>query len=493
MKSLDLLLIHPGADRDIYGPLTDEFTAIEPPLWSRLIAGYIRDRGFTVRIIDAEADQIGPIEVAARVVELRPRLLCIVAYGHQPSASTQQMPAAGRIAQAVKQVCSIPVVIVGGHVSALPEQTLRDERVNFVIVGEGPVTLEQLLRGKPPWDIPGLGWRDSPTKVSVNPRPPSIEINELHGRVWDLLPMDKYRGHNWQCFDDLSRRQPYASIYTSLNCPYQCSFCCISAPFGDNKYRRRTPIDVVAEIRYLYRRHKVKTFKIVDEMFVLNERHYMAVADGLIQAGIGDDINIWAYARIDTVKRHTLERMRRAGFKWLALGIESGSKYVRDGSNKALRSDDIVGIVRDIQAAGINVIGNYIFGLPDDDLASMQETLNLALNLNTEFANFYSAMAYPGSTLYKQALAKGWELPQAWSGYSQHSYDCRPLDTQHVAAHSVLAFRDEAFQIYFTSDRYLEMIDRRFGSNTVAHIRRMTEHRLARKLLNQTMAAEWGE
>src|SRR5207249_1869902 len=102
--------------------------------------------------------------------------------------------------------------------------------------------------------------------------------------------------------------------------------------------------------------------------------------------------------------------LRAAGFRWLALGIESASKFVRDGVDKGrFQDDDIIKVVRKIQAAGINVIGNYIFGLPDDTRESMQATLDMAIEANCEFANFYSAMAYPGSKLYTLALEKGWK------------------------------------------------------------------------------------
>ena len=218
-------------------------------------------------------------------------------------------------------------------------------------------------------------------------------------------------------------------------------------------------------------------------MFVLNDRHVLAICDGLIAAGLGPHLNIWVYARVDTIKSHLLDRLRRAGIRWLALGIESGSSYVRDGAGKALRTENIIDIVREIQAADINVIGNYIFGLPDDDLKTMGETLELALELNCEFANFYSAMAYPGSQLYSQALEKGWALPEHWSGYSQHSYDCLPLPTEKVSAAEVLRFRDEAFHTYFSSPRYLEMVSRRFGVETRQHVEEMARGRLRRRLL----------
>jgi hypothetical protein len=111
----------------------------------------------------------------------------------------------------------------------------------------------------------------------------------------------------------------------------------------------------------------------------------------------------------------------------------------------------------------------------------MQATLDLALELECEFANFYCAMAYPGSPLYETALREGWPLPQRWSGYSQHAVDTLPLPTRSLTAAEVLRFRDRAFQAYFTDPGYLAMIERKFGVDTAAQIREMTAYRLVRQ------------
>lgn len=499
---LDLLIINPGAAHGIfgghaiYGDLGDSLIAVEPPLWCRLIAGYVRDRKYSVEIYDAEALKASPASVAAVVAQKKPRLVAIAVYGHQPSASTQQMVGASATAKEIKKLWpESKIIMLGGHVSALPERTLREEAIDFACVGEGPITITALLgKGPSSWfyQVPGLVWwncEDGKNRfVKINPRAPDIPLDELHGDAWDLLPMQLYKSHNWQVMGSMDKRIPYASVYTTLNCPFACSFCCISSPFGNRKYRMRDPNKVVAEIKFLRDVYGVKTFKIIDEMFVLNERHYNAIAAGLIEINRNDELNIWAYSRIDTVKPDNLSFLRQAGIKWLALGIESGSKYVRDGSNKRLKNDDIVTVVRTIQDAGINVIGNYIFGLPDDDLISMQQTLDLALSLNTEFANFYSAQAYPGSPLYTQALAAGWTLPETWGGYSQHNETCRPLDTQFISGAEVLKFRDEAFTIYFSNPKYQDMVLKKFGQETLDHIKQMLRYKLKRNLLDQTFA-----
>jgi radical SAM superfamily enzyme YgiQ (UPF0313 family) len=277
-------------------------------------------------------------------------------------------------------------------------------------------------------------------------------------------------------------------MHTSLGCPYKCTFCCINAPFGKSSYRMWSPEAVIADIGVLVDKYGVRNIKFVDEMFVLNKAHVLGICDRIIERGY--DLNIWAYARVDTVKDEFLDKLRRAGFRWLALGIESGSKHVRDGVEKGrFGSAEILKVVRKIQDAGINVIGNYIFGLPDDTEQTMQETLDLAIEANCEFANFYCAMAYPGSKLYQMALEQRWDLPASWIGYSQHSYETHPLRTEALASAEVLKFRDRAFTRYFTNPRYLDLVRRRFGEDVLSHVQQMTQVGLRRKLLEEAVAA----
>jgi len=486
-KTVDLVLINPGGQRQIYQILADTFTAKEPPVWAGLLATYIRRRGFSVEIIDANAEDLSPEEVAKRVVTENPLLVGVVVYGHQPSASTQVMPAAGLICRVLKERApELKVIMLGGHVAALPERTLREEATDFVCSGEGPYTVWKLLEvmkaGRLDYDsVPGLWYFKGDQVKATNPAP-LIDFDKdiPEGVAWDLLPVDKYRAHNWHCFGFINRRQPYASTYTTLGCPFKCAFCCINAPFGGSSYRLRDPKHVAEELDILVQKYKVKNLKIADEMFVVNIKHVSEICDLIIERGY--DLNIWAYARVDTVRREgLLEKMKKAGFNWLALGIESGTSKVRDSVNKSFQQDTIYHSIEKIRKAGINVVGNYILGLPEDNYDTMQATLDLAIDLCTEWANFYVCMAYPGSALYERAVKEGWPLPKDWSGYSQHSIDTFPLPTKYLSGGEVLSFRDHAFQTYFTNPKYLSYIENKFGSETVEHIKEMVKIKLVRR------------
>jgi radical SAM superfamily enzyme YgiQ (UPF0313 family) len=501
-REVDLVLVNPGSRSQIYQSLGHTLTAIEPPVWAGLMATFVRRRGFSVTIVDAEADNLTPEQAAEQISTLRPELAAVVVYGHQPSASTQNMPAAGAICTALKRCApNLRTLLVGGHVAALPERTLREEDADFVCSGEGPYTVVELLEalkaGGSDWGkVRGLVYRDGEATAATAPAPLVQDFErEMPEMAWDLLPLKKYRAHNWHCFGQLER-QPYVSLYTTLGCPYHCSFCCIQAPFktGEkvlglrasvNSYRFWNPRVVVDQLEALVQRYGLRNVKIADEMFVLNMTHVNGICDLLIERGL--NLNIWAYARVDTVRGDdSVEKLKRAGFNWLAFGIESASERVRKDVDKGFKQDLIFKTVERVRAAGINVIANFIFGLPEDDLESMQETLDMALDLNCEFANFYCAMAYPGSQLFGTAIDEGWPLPPTWSGYSQHSVDSLPLPTKHLSAAEVLRFRDHAFQEYFSSPKYLEMIGRKFGRDTVQHVQEMASHRLARRYVPTT-------
>ena len=498
---VDLVLVNPGNRTQIYQGLGSHFAAVEPPVWVGLIASFIRTRGYTVAILDANAEQLIADETARRIGELNPHLTAVVVYGHNPSASTQVMPAAGAICSAIKRSHPLlKVLLLGGHVAALPERTLREEQADFVCGGEGPWTVLDLLRAFTSATHPSLHqvrdlwfWEGN-VVARTKPAPLVTDLNtQMPGQAWDLLPMDRYRAHNWHCFERILDRQPYAALYTTLGCPFRCTFCCIQAPFkrgeqalghreSTNSYRYWNPEAVIAEIDTLVTRYGVRNIKFADEMFVLNRRHVLAICDLLIKRRY--DLNLWAYARVDTVGDGVAEKMREAGFTWLAFGIEAASERVRQDVEKGFDQKNIVHTLATVRSAGISVVANYIFGLPEDDAASLQETLAMACELNAEYANFYCTMAYPGSQLYAKAVQEGWPLPSTWSGYSQHARDSLPLPTTHVTSSHVLRFRDAAFQHYFSRPEYLSMMGKKFGKATIAHIEDMTRHTLDRQVIN---------
>ena len=248
-----------------------------------------------------------------------------------------------------------------------------------------------------------------------------------------------------------------------------------------NIFRWWSPEFIINQFDY-FAHNGVKNVKIADELFVLNPRHFERVCDLIIERGY--DFNIWCYSRVDTCKPRYLEKLKRAGVNWLGLGIENPNTKLRTNIHKGgfaeVSVTDLIGQVRN---AGINVGGNYIFGLPFDTEETMKETLDFALENPTEMANFYCAMAYPGSPLYKDAVSQNLPLPKSYSGFSQHSYDTLNLPSASLSAAEILQFRDRAWETYHGSQKYQTLIQKTFGDNALRELNETRKIKLKRQAL----------
>ncbi len=506
---LDILFVTPDSSLKAYQDLATTYSAIEPPTWSLLLAESCRAKGFSVGILDCDAERLTLSQSVRRVEDVRPRLVVMVLYGQNPNSGTTGMIGAIALAEALKQAAvGAPICFVGSHTSALPKEVLAHDCVDLVLLNEGVYALHSLLRSDLRDDLPmirGIGYKQangvSGPALIVNPPErivPQCRMDiDLPGYAWDLLPyrerpLDLYRAHFWHAGFDHAERTPFAAIYTSLGCQFGCDFCMINIV---NRMENGEEIDashsrgmrfwspewVAREMRKLATMG-VRTLRISDEMFFLNRKYYAPILEQCIVEGYG--FSMWTYSRVDTVRPAALEMFRKAGVTWRARGGAAGSQKVRQEVSKgSFKEVNIRDVCRAIREADINVITNYIFGFPDDTPETMQETLDLALELNTEMANMYPCQALPGSPMYRTARRNGWRLPDSYEGYAFLSYESRPLQTKTVGAAEVLRFRDAAWQRYFTNPPYLALVERRFGAEPRRNVEAMTRIRLKRKLL----------
>ena len=500
----DILFVHPNASEKIYQGLAKNNAAIEPPIWAAMLANSVRTKGHRPEILDAEVEGLDYLSAAKRITEYKAKVVCFVVYGQQPSASSQNMEGATATARELKNLAPDTfVVFVGGHVAALPIETMNNETcIDAVCQNEGVYTLHALLSLTKIDDtemkrVPGLVFRDREGNVIMNESSAIVAKEDLEqdlpGMAWDLLPpLSRYRTAGWHSWSNNTEKQPFAALYTSLGCPYKCSFCMINiinrtkqgpnvTSQDSNTFRFWSPEFIIKQFDEIARQG-VRNVKIADELFVLNPRHFEAICDLIIQRGY--DFNIWAYSRVDTCKPKYLAKLEKAGIKWLGLGIENPNNELRKEIHKEGFQDvKVLDLINNIRDAGINVGGNYIFGLPYDTKESMEATLQFAIENPTEMANFYSAMAYPGSPLYNQARLFGQELPSTYSGFSQHSYDTLNLGNSHVSSAEILAFRDKAWDTYHSSEKYLNLLENKFGQKARDELDSTKTIKLKRKLL----------
>jgi radical SAM superfamily enzyme YgiQ (UPF0313 family) len=506
MRQLDVVFVQPGSSNIIYQELANQMTAIETPTWCLLLAQACRAKGFGVAILDCDAERLEPEVAAQRLKEMNPRLVVLSPMGQNPNSGTTKMYGAIEITRKLKQITDVPVCFIGSHVFALPIQTLNSHpEIDFVCYNEGVYSLQNLLRTdlKDVKDVKGIGRRDSGIAVLNEPEkvvPTALMDQDMPGYAWDLLPyrnkpFDLYRASNWHANYKESLRNPHAAVYTSLGCFKSCSFCIINsinrettnenyAADQSNKMRFWSTKHMADIFQELVEKYDVKTIKISDEMHLFNRKYYEPLHQELINRGLGKELLMWSYARVDTINPRNLDNVRKAGIQWLAIGIESSNQKVRSEVDKGKFEEvDIRSIISQVSNSGISTISNYIFGLPEDTLSTMNETLDFAMELNTETANFYPCFALPGSPLYLKAVRDGLALPQSYDSWSFHSYECLPLPTNHLTAKEVLNFRDKAWRMYFKRPEYLSLVERKFGSEARVGVEDMLKIKLKRKIL----------
>jgi anaerobic magnesium-protoporphyrin IX monomethyl ester cyclase len=507
---IDVLFISPGNTSVIYQDLSKNYTTVEPPTWALLLAQSCRSHGFSVDLMDINAENLSDEEVYDRVQMLNPRLVVFVVYGQNVNAGTVSMSGAVKTSTFLKSKnLDCLVSFVGSYPQALPKKCLEEEKsIDFVFTNEGVYALWTVL-SNPVIDLnsiagcKGVAWRDGSSVVINSPEaivPQNRMDLDLPGYAWDLLPytekpFDLYRAPMWHSEYDEDKRSPYAALQTSLGCQFKCSFCMINIMNRSDEeevgvasnysgMRFWSPEFIIKEFDNLVELG-VKTIKITDEMFLLNKKYYLPLCNLLASRDYADDLLMWSYSRIDTVRDpKTLSLLRRAGIRWLALGIESADRKVRLEVSKGKFEDvDIAEVVDQVHEAGINVMANYIFGLPGDTQESMRATLDLSKDLCTAGWNAYGAMALPGSELYAEALREGRDLPISYAGYSFYGYDTLPLSNGVLSSAEILKFRDEAFEEYHSHPQYLDLIESSFGSQAKDNIVNMLKVKLKRKLL----------
>ena len=494
-----------GCSNVAYQSLAREFAAIEPSPWALLLADVARSWGYGVSIFDLNARPLTRETLANETAAISPLIIVFVVYGQNPNAGTTSMIGAATTARDLKEdLPYVKTVFIGSHPSALPFEVISLPFVDFVLMNEGVIGLRCLLQTnfRDALDkVPGLWYKDcegNPAKGAPGKLVSADQMDtELHGYAWDLLPkhqrpLDLYRAHFWHTNFTDTDRTPFAALYTSLGCQFACNFCMINVvnrtdhsdgiTAADSRLMRFwSPEWVLNQFRALAEMG-VKSIRLSDEMFFLNRKYYVPILEGIIREGF--DFNLWAYARVDSVRPDQLELFKAAGVNWLALGIESGNTQVRQEIDKGrFKQVDIRDVVGSIKAAGINVLGNYMFGFPDETSQTMQETLDLALELNCEHANFYAATALPGSPLYEFARTQRWALPETYEEFAFLSYESKPLSTKHLSAREVLKFRDDAWHQYFTNPAYLSLVAEKFGLEARAGVERMSKVKLKRRLL----------
>ncbi|NLT41471.1 MAG: radical SAM protein [Anaerolineae bacterium] len=389
-------------------------TRTSPPLGLAYLAAVSERRGDEVRLYDGNVEKRNLADI---VREFDPAIVGI-------SANTIQIKSAWRDASVVRDVSDAAVVLGGPHPSVLPEESLAQPGVDFVVRGEGEDTWIDLcgaLEGRPreQWaevaaNVLGITYRDGDQVRHTRPRPPIKDLDGLPFPAYHHFQMERYT--NLQPTIDAPRVPSYP-ILTSRGCPYHCSYCCQTGP---RLWRPRSPESVVAEWSWLVRDRGAKEIGVLDDSFNIDRKRVLAICDLLIKEGLQHVPWIMINGiRANLADVELLTRMREAGCVRTAFGVESGNQRILDDAiDKKLTLDQVRKAFEAARAAKMETIGFFIVGLPGETEETMDETIRFACELDPLVANFSMATPFPGTRMYEQVKQNGHILVKDYDDYA---------------------------------------------------------------------------
>ncbi len=376
------------------------------PIWLAGCVGVLERAGHRVVFTDAPAADLDRSKVISMTERIQPDLIVV-------DTSTPSINSDCDLCVGIKAVLPRAfIVLVGTHVSALPGEILESwDSIDGVARREYDLTileLSDLIDTNPDWmdgtalaAVKGLSFR-SRGGIFHNPDRPFI--NDPDELPW-VSPV--YERHlNIRDYFNPNALFPMVTIMTSRGCPFRCSFCVYPQTLTGRQFRYRSIDDVILEIIYIKKQFPdVKSVFFEDDTLSANKKRLHSLAGALIDADIR--LSWTANSRIE-LDYETLLLMRKAGCRSLCVGFESGEQSVLDSMGKGIQKKRMFRFVKDAKKAGILIHGCFMVGFPGETERHINKTVDLALALNPDTAQFYPVMVYPGTEAFKEYEQKGW-------------------------------------------------------------------------------------
>lgn len=389
-----LLITPPQSGEERYNSLAGSGTYL-PPLGLAYLAAILEEDRHQVQILDGSVLPLAPEDIKKELRSFNPELVGL-------SVITPTAYRAFELCAVIKQMNPATVTVLGGpHPSALPRETLQHADVDIVVVGEGENTIRELARlleqGSDVSSCAGIGHKKEGKLLFTTPRERITDLDGLPLPARHLLPMERYRPSVLHY-----KRMPALSIMCSRGCPYRCTFCSCAKVFR-GKVTWRSPENIIEEIRLLIARYGAREVLIWDDNFGLSRPWVMRFCELLKPLNV-----IWsAWMRVDRVDREILNSMADSGCWHISYGVESGNQRVLDTIKKGFTLEQVKAAFRMTHDAGMEARGTFMLGLPNDTWESMMQTIDLAIEIDADYAQFQFLTPYPGTELWEMSPMYG--------------------------------------------------------------------------------------
>lgn len=395
-----------------------------------------------VEVIDALAEGLSFEDLARRVADLRPDVVGI-------SAWTDWWWPAWKAGETIRDALPEVHIVYGGpHLGIYPAETLAQPFVDSVIVGDGEMPFAYLCNmvanGVRDPDFPGLHFKE----FGVKPGPLTFFIQ----KDLDALPYPDRRLLPIRNYSSVLAKSAYVTtMITSRGCPHQCTFCKLNF----QKTLARSAASVAAEFAEI-QALGIHEVEIYDDTFTGSRKRVEEICRLLIENGNQVE---WAIRdRVNNADPEMLALMRRAGCRRVHYGVESGSQAVLDAMRKHTTPERARQAIRTAKEAGLTVLAFFMLGNVGETQADMRATIDFAVELDPDYAEFSITIPYPGTEMYRQCLADGTIESDYWQAFARHpERDFLPprLVERHASRADLVTMRNRAVRRFYMRPKYL--------------------------------------
>ncbi len=408
---------------------------VAPPLGIAYIAAVLEEGGVDVKIIDAAALEMEWDTLKKEIENYSPDVVAI-------TALTPTINKALKTAKITKKTCPNANIVMGGyHPTFTYTELLKNDFIDIVILGEGEYTMLELVKtlekGGDLKEVKGIACKDftTPSRDIIK------DIDSLPFPARHLLPMDEYKV--------LNIKLPTGTLISGRGCPFNCSFCASSAMHG-RKMRFRSAQNIVDEIEHLISDYDAEMIAFMDDTFTLRPERVIEICDEIKKRDL--DFFWGCTARVDTVSKSLLKKMREAGCITIFYGVESADQQLLDGMNKKISVDKIRNAFKLTKEADMRTIASVAIGMPGDTKENIEKTINFVKDLDASYAIFSLATPYPGTAFYNEARANDLIKVNDWSKYTLLS---PVLETVDCSLEELKKLQKKGFRKFYLRPGYI--------------------------------------
>jgi len=389
------------------------------PLGLGYLAAVLREAGHPVAIYDA-AIETEPLETVVRRGGYE--VLAV-------SAVTPLIVDAWNMAKEGKRL-GMTTVLGGPHLTLMPEESISAEHpeVDYVMKGEADESIIEFvdaLEGRRAMEtVHGLYWRRNGEMVVNPPAGLVLNLDSIPYPAHDLFKINRYT--NLQPLTDgLDKNARAFTIMTSRGCPYKCTYC--SKPITGDTWRGRSIDNVIGEWRWLVRDLRATEIGVTDDIWNLKLDRAKELCRRIAAEGLNTVPWVTVHGmKVNHADEELFHLMKAAGCKRVGFGVESGDEQIlRNVIRKSQTLDMVRNAFKWSKAAGLQTMGFFIFGMPQETEESMEKTIQFALELDPDLANFMLATPYPGTEMYDVIKKYGNIFAHEWEDYAIHSDKAR--------------------------------------------------------------------